>query len=445
MKLIKLSKIADVITGFPFKGELYSDVGIRTVRGENVTEGSLRWDTIKCWNQKFDKQSHYLLQNNDVVIGMDGSKVGKNKARIKSGDLPLLLAQRVACVRAKNGNDQIFLYYLINNPRFEEYVFKTQTGSSVPHISKTQIEDFKVVDFDPKTQHKIANVLSALDDKIELNNKINAELEAMAKTRYDYWFVQFDFPNAEGKPYKSSGGEMVYNEVLKREIPKGWEVKSLEQCLENIIDYRGKTPKKLGGDWSENRNDIIALSAKHVKKGKLVNLDDANRLDENLYKLWMKQPLREGDILLTSEAPCGEFFYMIGNTKYCLSQRLFALRADALIIKHSVLYYELSSGTGYSQILGKVSGSTVFGIRQDELRTVNIQVPSSETQNAFHEFVMPIYKKIRNNDYQNQELAALRDWLLPMLMNGQVKVSEVYKEVEEKLAMVAEGEVAYEK
>ena len=97
-------------------------------------------------------------------------------------------------------------------------------------------------------QQKIAAVLSALDSKIELNNRINAELEAMAKTLYDYWFVQFDFPNEAGKPYKTSGGKMVWNAELKREIPDGWEVEKLNDVVELILDHRGKTPLKLGGD-----------------------------------------------------------------------------------------------------------------------------------------------------------------------------------------------------
>ena len=175
-EFVKLNEIATVRTGYPFKGEFYTNSGIRTVRGENVTEGSLRWDTIKCWNQSFENEEAYYLELDDIVIGMDGSKVGKNKALIKTHDLPLLLAQRVACVRAKKNNDQIFLYYLINNPRFEDYVNKTQTGSSVPHISKTQIEDFIVPKIDINCQKKIAYVLSVLDNKIDLNSKINDNL-----------------------------------------------------------------------------------------------------------------------------------------------------------------------------------------------------------------------------------------------------------------------------
>ncbi|AVJ52766.1 hypothetical protein A6J37_18730 [Elizabethkingia anophelis] len=258
--------------------------------------------------------------------------------------------------------------------------------------------------------------------RILVNTKINDNLERMAKTLYDYWFVQFDFPDENGKPYKSSGGKMICNEVLKREIPEGWEVKKLNDCIEQIIDYRGKTPKKLDADWSTDNSDIIAISAKHIKKGKLINLSEANRVNNSLYHRWMKDKLIQGDILMTSEAPCGEFFYLIGDTEYCLSQRVFAIRSDIKILSHTYLYYELSIGNGYSQILGKVSGSTVFGIRQDELRTVYVLIPNMSLQKKFEKQILPLYHKIRINERQNQQLSSLRDWLLPMLMNGQVKV-----------------------
>ncbi len=136
----------------------------------------------------------------------------------------------------------------------------------------------------------------------------------------------------------------------------------------------------------------------------------------------MKEELSEGDILMTSEAPCGEFFYLMGDIKYCLSQRVFAIRSNIKILSHTYLYYELSIGNGYSQILGKVSGSTVFGIRQDELRTVNLLIPLISLQKEFEKEILSIYYKIRINEQQNQQLSSLRDWLLPMLMNGQVKV-----------------------
>lgn len=323
-----------------------------------------------------------------------------------------------------NVDNKYFYYFLTNDHMLSILQDRAENRiGSFPQITFDLLSEYSIRVPHISEQQKIASVLSALDSKIELNNRINAELEAMAKTIYDYWFVQFDFPDINGKPYKSSGGKMVWNEELKREIPEGWEVKRLDDCIQFIIDYRGKTPKKLDSDWSENNDDIIALSAKHVKNGKLINLESANRVDDELYKKWMKDELKEGDILLTSEAPCGEFFYLVGKTKYCLSQRLFAIRSNLDIVHHAYLFFELSKGNGISQILGKVSGSTVFGIRQDELRTVYILIPEMKIQDSFAKLTSSIFKEIRINEYQISELALLRDWLLPMLMNGQVKVN----------------------
>lgn len=308
------------------------------------------------------------------------------------------------------------------------------SGSTLPSMTKFAYGNIEIelphIDY----QNKVAKFLKSIAAKIELNSQINQELEAMAKTLYEYWFVQFDFPNEQGKPYKSSGGKMIYNKELKREIPEGWEVKELSRCIELIIDHRGKTPKKLGGDWSVETDAIIALSAKIVKDGKLKNLDQANKVSRKLYNRWMPIKLQDGDILMTSEAPAGEFYFIYGFTEYCLSQRLFAMRANKNIVLPSYFYYELSKGHGYSQIQGSLSGSTVFGIRQDVLRTVKVVIPDLSLQKKFDSIVIPQLKQIKQLDYQNQKLAELRDWLLPMLMNGQVTVGDV----EEDLNIAAE-------
>jgi type I restriction enzyme S subunit len=340
-----------------------------------------------------------------------------------------------------------FIYYTLFRDDFFDHMMKGSKGTKMPRGDKKQILDFLIPDFEFDKQQKIAKVLSDLDAKIELNNKINIELEAMAKTLYDYWFVQFDFPDPEtssgqvGKPYKTSGGKMVYNVELKREIPEGWEVKELNECIELILDHRGKTPLKLGGDWTMDEDGIIALSAKVVKGGKLVNIDKANRVSQKMYDKWMAIKLIDGDILMTSEAPAGEFYFIQGKTDYCMSQRLFGIRSKQSIVIPSYLYYELSKGHGYSQILGSLSGSTVFGIRQDVLRTIKVVVPNLEIQKRFNQIVLPQLKEIKKMDEQNQQLALLRDWLVPMLMNGQVSAGDV----EEELGMVAEPNEIYKK
>ncbi|AMO70067.1 type I restriction/modification specificity protein [gamma proteobacterium BDW918] len=194
--------------------------------------------------------------------------------------------------------------------------------------------------------------------------------------------------------------------------------------METILDHRGKTPKKLGGNWTDSENGVIALSAKLVKGGKLRNLEKANKVDRALFDKWMSAKLKDGDILMTSEAPAGEFYFIHGKTDYCMSQRLFAIRANQRLLVPSYLYYELSKGHGYSQILGSLSGSTVFGIRQDVLRTIKVVIPDFNLQQRFDESVLPQLTQIKNFDQENVELEKLRDWLLPMLMNGQVTVKD---------------------
>lgn len=328
-----------------------------------------------------------------------------------------------------------------NYPRYIYYLLtcigriKTSDKSAVPGVNRNELHEMAVPAIDDiRLQKKIAHILSTLDAKIELNKRINEELEGMAKLLYDYWFVQFDFPITatqaaamgdpalEGKPYRQSGGKMVYNETLKREIPDGWNGDELNQCVSAILDHRGKTPKKLGGDWSTKDDAIIALSAKIVKGGKLVGLERANKVDKELFDKWMPSKLMDGDILMTSEAPAGELYFIHGKTDYCLSQRLFGIRANPAIVTPAYLYHELSVGNAFYQIQGSLSGSTVFGIRQDVLRTIKVVIPDRDTLQAFEGTVIPLMKQIKVLDRQNQHLSELRDWLLPMLMNGQVTV-----------------------
>jgi len=351
-----------------------------------------------------------------IVIGRSGGSFGQ--AHFVSKDFwPHNTAMYVTDFK---GNDPDFVYYLLKILDFSSL----NSGSAQPSLNRNFLYPIRISVPKTKEQKSIGRALKQIDKKIALNNKINTELEAMAKLIYDYWFVQFDFPDANGKPYKSSGGKMVYNEALKREIPEGWSVEELNQCVDTILDHRGKTPKKLGGDWTDNDDGIIALSAKLVKGGKLRNLEKANKVDRALFNKWMPEKLKDGDILMTSEAPAGEFYFIHGKTDYCMSQRLFGIRGKQELLAPTYLYYELSKGHGYSQILGSLSGSTVFGIRQDVLRTIKVVVPELALQKRFDEIVLPQLKQIKNLDQANIELSALRDWLLPMLMNGQVTVKD---------------------
>lgn len=177
-KTYKLSEVANLSTGFPFDGSLYSKEGIRVVRGDNVTIGSLRWDSDKDkrWSEEFSRTEEYSLRAGDIVVGMDGSRVGRNRAQVREDDLPLLIAQRVACIRNNELSCQEFLYYQIFSDRFCDYIKAVQTGTSIPHVSLKQIGDYPITLPSLDIQQRIAKVLRSLDNKIELNNRINHNL-----------------------------------------------------------------------------------------------------------------------------------------------------------------------------------------------------------------------------------------------------------------------------
>jgi type I restriction enzyme S subunit len=260
-------------------------------------------------------------------------------------------------------------------------------------------------------QNEIAAVLSCLDHKIENLRRQNDTLEAIAQTLFKHWFVDFEFPDEDGKPYKSSGGEMVRSEL--GEIPAGWRVEPLRKCLKHLIDNRGKTPTFVD-------IGIPALSAKFVKGGDLVNRDSFNYVSYELFE--QSEKLEVGDIILTSEAPLGETYFIAKDTRYYPAQRVFALRVNPELISCSYLNYWFSSTIGQSLLHRRASGSTVQGIKQSELYQCEVIVPAKRIQNLASDAFMKALLKREANSKQIQSLTKIRDALLPNLMNGKVRI-----------------------
>jgi type I restriction enzyme S subunit len=421
---VKLREVSDISLGKMLNKE--------TNRGElqpylanfNVQWGNFDLSEINQTRFEAGEADRFGLRRGDIVM-CEGGEPGR--CAIWKNELPNMRFQKALHrLRVKENFSSEYLYYRFLLAGWLNEFERHFIGSTIKHLTGVMLREIEF-EFPPFIeQKKIATVLSVLDSKIEVNNRINRVLEALARTIYNYWFVQFDFPDENGRPYRSSGGSMTYNERLKRQVPTGWEVVELSDCLDLIIDHRGKTPKKLGGDWAnadDSEGAVIALSARHVKNNELIDLDQANKVGREMFEKWMPHKLSQGDILMTSEAPLGEFYFFVEEDEYCLSQRLFAMRPDKSKVASTYLFFELSRGNGRSQILGGQSGSTVFGIRQDELRKVLVMKPDFGIQTKFHEKVLPMAMAIRANGSQNRQLAALRDWLLPMLMNGQITVS----------------------
>lgn len=301
-----------------------------------------------------------------------------------------------------------FVYYLITQKEITEYLHTIgmSATSSYPSIKPEDIGNLKFkVPERLEDQQKIASVLSTLDAKIELNNKINAKLEAMAKTLYDYWFAQFDFPDENGKPYKSSGGEMVYDEKLKREIPKGWEVKKLKDILK-------KNNKKFNLNDKKHNIDTIDLS---VMPSSTMCLNEKNTSDEfgtNLFEMNKFDILFGGIRPYLLKAGFAPFSGLVTGTVHSFDviyeyDYNFALLT---MIHESMFQFAISNSKGTKMPV----------VGADDL----LEYKLAYNENIVKKFNEIVFFKeiISKNILENQKLAELRDFLLPMLMNGRVVV-----------------------
>lgn len=405
-KEVRLGDVCNIITGFPFPGKKYSKEGIRVVRGDNVTIGNLRWDTEKDkrWNEPFDKTEYYSLQANDIVIGMDGSRVGKNKARIKEEDLPLLLAQRVACVRHNELAEQDYLYYNIFSKKFIDYVNSIHTGSAIPHISQKQIEDYKILLPNLETQRRIASILSSLDRKIELNNKINADLEEMAQAIFKNWFVDFE-------PFKD--GKFVDSELGM--IPEGWKVGRLDEIADVV---GGSTPSKAKPEYYTQKG-IAWLTPKDLSNHPAVYTSRGEiDITEEGYNSTSTKLMPKGTVLFTSRAPIG--YISIAQNDICTNQGF-----KSLVPKKAgtcFLYCFLKYVT--PEIENKSTGSTFKEASGALMKSLQVIMPEQKVFEDFEEIVCPLFARIESLEKENSRLSLLRDTLLPRLMSGELEVPE---------------------
>ena len=249
-------------------------------------------------------------------------------------------------------------------------------------------------------QMEIVQAYRTITDRIALKQRINDNLRATATIMF---FNKIRYVQCSECCQETEIG--IY--------PIEWTLSTLGDVLDTIIDRRGVTPTKLGSEWSNE--GIIALSAKSIKNHELVNLDIANHVDDDLYNRWMPQKLQSQDILMTSEAPLGEFYYLADFSTYCLSQRLFAMRANKAIIEPTVLYFQLTDFIGKHQIDIRKTGTTVTGIRQSELIKVPIIVPPMNIQKEFARFCNPIMTIIEKNADEIRHLFKVQEMLLSQL------------------------------
>lgn len=387
-KTIQLSKAADIIVGFPFASEKFNinAQGTRLVRGKNITTGNLRWgDDTRWWDDSSIDLSKYMLKADDIVIGMDGSLVGKNYAKISENDLPLLLVQRVACIRAKEGYDQRFLWGCIASGKFERYIDSIKTGTSIPHISGGQIGNYLIPDFDLPTQKKIAAILSALDEKIAINRAINDNLQQQAFSVFDnlianaenndYTVSDYAFLNPKRTLAKNQVARSIDMSQLSTSgaFPSGWEMKPFN-----------------GGMRFTNGDTLLARITPCLENGKTAFIDF----------------LDDGEVAFGSTE-----YIVLAPKNDTPPEMLYCLARYPAFVDYAVKNMNGSSGRQ------RVSAETVGQYR--------LPLFDKHSLVLFKEVVSPMFLKMRYNSLENMRLAELRDALLPKLMSGEVDVSDI--------------------
>lgn len=407
-KTYKLCEVANLSTGFPFDGHKYAKEGQRVVRGDNVTIGELRWDTDKDkrWNEPFARAEEFSLQEGDIVIGMDGSRVGRNRAQIKADDLPLLLAQRVACVRHNEKSLQKFLYYQIFSKNFENYIKSVHTGTSIPHVSLKQIGDFSFQVPDLSTQQRIAGILGSLDDKIELNRRINANLEAQAQALFRSWFVDNETQN---------NNPGFFNDIIQTTLSGDWGQETPKgNYISEVYCIRGADiPDIKCGDKGK-------LPTRYILEKNLKN----KKLSENdlVVEISGGSPTQStGRICLITRALLDRLGKDVICTNFCRALKPIPDYSFFIYLYWQYLY---NNNTMFSYENG-TTGIKNLNIT-DFINKEPITIPGKKKILEFNKVLQPIFDMIYKNGRESEYLSALRDTLLPKLMAGEIKIKKSY-------------------
>ncbi|TGG87507.1 restriction endonuclease subunit S [Geotoga petraea] len=312
--------------------------------------------------------------------------------------------------------NNLFIYYLMKQKKTN--IEMIAGGSTFKEVSGKVLKEFKIQIPPLNEQKAIANILSTLDEKIEINNKINKNLEEMAQAIFRRWFVDFEFPNEQGKPYKSSGGEMVESELGL--IPKGWKVKTLGDVLLKL--EAGNRPKGGAGNLIEGipsigAENIIGLGQYDYSKEKYVTEEYFNNMKKGI--------VNSGDVMLYKDgAQLGrKTMFMDGfpHKRCCVNSHVFILRTNE-IISQLFLYFWLDQKRVTKSIINLNENSAQPGINQSKVKSLKILVPKSEIVKDFDETILKMIKKLFENCNENSKLEKIRDTLLPKLMSGEIRV-----------------------
>ena len=412
--MIKLRDVSEIITKGTTPttiGEKFVEAGVNYVKSESITRTKYLDNTLfeHITEETHRKLKRSQLEEDDLLFSIAGAYLGKI-GKVRKEDLPLNTNQAVGIVRLKkNLVDVDYVYYYFSQEKVKHYINILSSQSGQPNLNLELLGNLEFVNRDLFEQQKIGMLLSLLDDKIENNKKINGELESMTKTIYDYWFLQFEFPNEDGKPYKSSGGKMVWNEELKKEIPVGWKVGNLYEIAEFINGLACQKYRPVNHD-----KKIPVIKIKEMHEG---ISESTEYVKEDIPE---KNIINDGDILFSWSATLETMIWSGG--KGGLNQHIFKIIPRGYA-KYYV-YMQLSAYIVNFIHMAEARKTTMGHITTDHLQQSRIAIPPKKIVDMYDERTQDFFDKIICNNKQNRELVFLRDFLLPLLMNGQVRFKE---------------------
>ena len=425
---VTLDSLCELVVDCPHSTPKWTDEGIIVLRNQNIKNGVLDLSAPSFTNEEdyLKRIKRAAPKAGDIVFTRE-APMGE-VCMIPEG-VKCCLGQRQVLLRPKSDVNGQYLFWALQSPYVQQQIaWNEGTGSTVSNVRIPVLKALNIPRID--NEDMVAKSLSDIASKMALNTQTNQTLEQMAQAIFKSWFVDFDPVKAKMNGEQPEGidastASLFPEKLVESElglIPEGWEVETLDCHTSMIIDHRGKTPKKLGSDWVEE--GYPAISAKNIKSKKIVRPDTIRFLDEAAYKKWMKVPLIKGDIIMTSEAPMGELYFFDGSRDFCLSQRLYGLRANPEVCNPVFLFNWLQTTQAKADMEGRASGSTVLGIKQAELRKVKILTPPKNILDKYSSIASNLIDMTAKNNAQNISLEELRDTLLPKLLSGEIDLAE---------------------
>lgn len=417
---------------------LFESVRIRDI-GEVVTGKTPKTEDHENFGKDYmfigptDLHKHFFIINSEKMISEKGLKSIKgsmlNGVSILVGCIGWDMGN-VGIVDGKCATNQqinsitnidkkynpLYIYYWLKNKK--DFLFQQASVTRTPILNKTSFSEIRIsVPVERHKQDKVVNLLVAIDKKIELNNRINAELEAMAKTLYDYWFVQFDFPDANGKPYKSSGGKMVYNPILKREIPEGWEAEPLTNSCQVIDCLHSKKP-----NYQFEVSACYLLQLENILDNGQIDISNKYYVSKSDYDKWtIRIKVKEHDVVMTNAGRIAAFAQIPEGVVCGIGRNITSIRPDS--VSPNYFFLSLASIDVQRQISTNLDHGAFFkSFNVKGIKALNLLRPTLAIEKRFEDSVKSMIKMRNTLKQENEKLISLRDWLLPMLMNGQVTV-----------------------